>query len=995
MVKDGGVDEERVVGFLVWLGRCAQQDVSLGDGLGKVTPSIWKNSGRMLYNEVSAQLGRYVEKGFYSKLPSVKVAETYVNERSREVRLGSHSLGETTSDLVVNFDQMVRMQELSYAVDDRLLRSFSITGVLNTAAVVRITHSQANRGEDLRSARLGFMTFLEYDSIPGLTGVVMKNVSGKTLSAPSSVQFTAQLPHRNPLLCGVTALSATLVYRYVSCDGEFPSVRDPASYKYAPLLLPNKACPPSLNAIEWQVQPHVLRDAFHRLFSASGVEVHSGDPITHQGRHQAQVEAAKAMVPEMDAKRACNYERQVREKTYSVLIPLSWQLSRAGYDFRDPQSLAAHLRVRLTHASQLTQLVDLMLPRLSEEEAEISKMRAEILLLPLDRQEAARKACKLRSGDEFLRWFRYQLEIFILSFAARQRGRSRTGGYDQILHDTPPLYKLFQDSPFVKSINLSCSGQIVNLFETPLFVEIAEAVAAEEEEADVHTPKRQRIANAVSHHIAPMQQEVLRRLDALSPLDTVDMEWLGSLPEEERRSYYDDGVLNRAKLSSDRVARAAEIADLERRQWRWHVQRSGNGEPSSIVCRPPSELSSAASSSEPSASSAAPSASSAAPSALSASALSAPASRFRLLSIDPSMSSGTALLEVDKLQQTILSITPALIYLKNADSYKDELGFKCNLLHQHVSHLLETARPDVVVVEKYVSNHANFAQELSISLRAAIHMACSTRSVPIETFVQQTWKSMLTCGSAMPSSIASIAGDVGYKQKLHCKAVVETFLNAAMPQKYTDLVNRRMYSDNSGLNASDAICIGVAYLKRRFPAIKPALPFQYLNAGQLPMVRSLTTLTNPPPVPVVSVSSQPSSSASLHIPVECRCRTKTRFADTGNYSFVLPLISTFHNATEFWIFWMQVGRWFQRDGLWKTRLSAAQSRQWTRSIIFARVTSAKIQAGLTEEEALAEMEVMWTAKKTIDTFLDDMQKLAKEMKLGRSRADFLWQSMVL
>ena len=107
------------------------------------------------------------------------------------------------------------------------------------------------------------------------------------------------MPHRNPALCAISSIGLLLLYRFLVLREPFPSVRDAASYKRRALLRADK----TLGQAPYvsPVSAEALLPTFKKLYQNAGVETQTGDPFTHHGRHQSQMEAATAMVPEPEA----------------------------------------------------------------------------------------------------------------------------------------------------------------------------------------------------------------------------------------------------------------------------------------------------------------------------------------------------------------------------------------------------------------------------------------------------------------------------------------------------------------------------------------------------------------------------------------------------------------------------------------------------------------------------------------------------------------------
>ena len=171
------------------------------------------------------------------------------------------------------------------------------------------------------------------------------------------------------------------------------------------------------------------------------------------------------------------------------MVPVTWQLQRAGYAWRDPEALAAHLNAVGLYAPELDTLIDALLPRLSEEEAEVKRMETKISMLPDKERPHARKEVKLRSAQAFTRLVRWLLQVALGCVAARPRRRDGCVATCDL-----PLYARHRASPVFKALKIDG----VSLFGHPVFIKFALVVATLEvgEQSELGTPKTRRQAEA-------------------------------------------------------------------------------------------------------------------------------------------------------------------------------------------------------------------------------------------------------------------------------------------------------------------------------------------------------------------------------------------------------------------------------------------------------------------------------------------------------------------
>lgn len=509
-LKDGEVLKERgvvcdvAIDYLTWLGQQSiHQTPVVVTAKDKRTVSFetWDQATKWVWHHMNVQLERVkqitLEPGFVGLLPGMKGMSRQVKDAEKERKYENCTEADQRSDLLLTFQQQERMADLVLAAT-----SFGnpLQG-LQTLLAIRGMLSMANRGMNWRGLLLSHLYFTEYpkDMLSdkcSIKGLVMKNIKVKGDKESTAPKYTACLPHFNPVFCTIFYLGLSLFYRFLVLKEAMPSLDDPKSWHHF-IVLRSMMCD---NGNPKPVSDNSLLDSVKKLFSESGVECETNDAATHLGRHQSQVEATKAGVDDRDAERACNYHLGQREKHYNVIVPISWQLNRAGYSWADPQALAVHLNAMVMYVHLVDRIIDLMLPNLQRMKLDLVRMHEAIETLPAKDRPRARKDHKLRSARSLVEFLYNTFRVTIACAAAR--AKDETGAFNGI-----PLYRLFARSPVFAQLQIDG----LSFVEHPSFLEFAGKVAAMENDATMkHTPRSSRIAKAVKDTMAPQMEATLK-----------------------------------------------------------------------------------------------------------------------------------------------------------------------------------------------------------------------------------------------------------------------------------------------------------------------------------------------------------------------------------------------------------------------------------------------------------------------------------------------------
>ena len=488
--------EEEVSSFLCWLARreC-------------VTEQMYKEARAFLRQEISSVL---VSKGS-APLPEHWISDMQthatnlrlVKERGRQDRKEKCTEGEFRSDLMLSLDDILRVTKESHLTND-----VSSLQALQACFAFNSLLAMGNRPEHARYWKLSFLLLTRRGERAHLT---FKNILGKKTE---QVEFTTVIPHRNPLLCSTGKLGHLLLYRFFHLKEPFPNLDDPASYCNFFLLR-------SAEDAARPLTDKAFRETFHRIIFPHARDMQSSDSVTHLPRHICQAHAQLSGMSKTVIGEALNYDkrRSTTQDVYSFLTDEAWLLERAGYDFKDPQQTAAHVRAAAGGAGcaeALDRLVDRMLPELAkqertrmgreesmaEEAEEAEEADGARSASKKERQKDARallrerKAKKCRKGKMMLSVVRHCARMFLVCSAARPRDEEGS-----ILFGSPPLHRLFEGRPTYKHFARE-------VFETNDFREVERQVdRLEREEAkSAHTPQALKIAEATADVLGPNMQ---------------------------------------------------------------------------------------------------------------------------------------------------------------------------------------------------------------------------------------------------------------------------------------------------------------------------------------------------------------------------------------------------------------------------------------------------------------------------------------------------------
>jgi hypothetical protein len=428
------------------------------------------------------------------------------------------------ADHLPTFEDMTRMMHLCFAGDPRVHRN--ALAVLQTGGEVRITHVTGVRGQLVRSAKFEHVWPRSYPALAqgrGMRATVMHNVRGDKTHLPGDGSHSGWVPSRNALFCPSGIQGTCLLYRFCARGERFPNVCDCSGreYKWLPLMI-NTESTFQLDATKALlpirgVCARTQNACFNQLYAAAGVEMYSGDAVTHAGRAAAQQEAEDAGLDPRIVNEALGYQiKDAKNDHYTPQVPLAFQLQRGMFSFRSEdfaEADAAQLQVLHSRASLVMEIVDLALPELPRQEALVSAIDTQPA--SMDRaavmaQKRANSDSHKREHENFLGAVRDFVSLSLVNAASRPRLQNGSIAYDE-----PSLIERHGDGPVYKSIRIRSTDEW--LYGHPKFLELRKAVKdAEEAErtAVLASPSRQKTAYAAAVAVTASIAPTLSRIEA-------------------------------------------------------------------------------------------------------------------------------------------------------------------------------------------------------------------------------------------------------------------------------------------------------------------------------------------------------------------------------------------------------------------------------------------------------------------------------------------------
>ena len=534
----------------------------------------------------------------------------------------------------------------------------------------------ANRAMNWRASKTAHFSKGEYDTTK-ITGIVMKNVLVKGQGEASQPRYTACLFHRNPPFCTACLIGLSFLYRFSVMEEKLPNLQDPTSWHHLPVLRAVR----TVQGCVKNMSEDSLSETTRRMLQLAQVELITNDAITHIGRHQSQVEAQKARVPEPDINRACNYNIGEREKHYSVVTPLSWQYQRSMYRHEDPEEEAAHIRAVKEKLKEVDAIINRMVTGMTSLEHNLSALAREIAQMPLKDQAKARKDKKLRSCRNLVSFLRWTMRGAIGLLASRDRCED-----GNINHNSPPAFKKHAMSPLVGGLRLGES----RLIDHPDFLLFAQHVSklevADDDELGSPRTRKQAKASAIATHkliqpqldvackaaasAAHVSQEMMRVIEH----NGLELPLPPYKPPDGTRPLLDGGWIKVTQAGSS-------------------IQKT----PKTSVPLPLKNVTSV------------------------------------VLGLDPSQSCGWARLMISArgvLEQVVVGVIDV------SDQAND--GLKCAKLQSSLD-VLTFPKPDKVCTERYYG-HGFQSDTINLKLRGVIDMYMESHGISHSTVAPQTWK---------------------------------------------------------------------------------------------------------------------------------------------------------------------------------------------------------------------------------------------------------------
>ena len=329
----------------------------------KVSPSTFKNCMAMCWNQLNEYLvaknARRVQEGFILNIYGVRECQTRILEthRTKDMLEMNDIQGQFESG--ISKTDMMQMASTLWRLDlPCAKRTFVPLTQLNCLMELTGTHQTQDRHDDLQREVFAqcFTRFREDIGPNGRHIHCTVSKGGKTNKNGNRV-YTAMLPHRNPLLCGVAARGCLYLHRFLVEGEDVPHWKTLDSmYKKRTLR--------SEHHDSVAMSADTMSACFKTLYSSS--DVHCAK-VLHMGRRQGQQDLADAGVPMETIKRWCKYIYDEQSLSYILDIQPAPLLQRGGYNHQRPlQAHAAHLSVDVSH------LVGELLPSLVQYEHEVA-----------------------------------------------------------------------------------------------------------------------------------------------------------------------------------------------------------------------------------------------------------------------------------------------------------------------------------------------------------------------------------------------------------------------------------------------------------------------------------------------------------------------------------------------------------------------------------------------------------------------------------------------
>jgi len=468
-----------------------------------------------------------LEEGTANRFMEVRVAAQQSRRTHGESSIAACSDLSTRADHLPTFEEMTEMMHLCFAGDARIHRN--PLAALQTGGEVRITHTTGVRGQLVRSAKFEHVWPRFYPPGPeglacgrGMRSTVMYNVRGDKTHLPGDGSHTGWVMSRNALFCPSGILGLCLLYRFCVRGERFPSVCDcnGREYKWLPLIIntemtfeldTDRALLPVRG-----VCPRTQNACFNQLFAAAGVEMYSGDPVTHAGRAAAQQEFENAGGDSRISNEALGYQvKDAKKDHYTPQVPLSFQLQRGGFPFATEhlgEADAAQLRVLHERAPLVREIVDLALPELTQQEAIVSTIQSQPASMEradVMAQKRINSESHKREHEHFLGLVRDAVSKSLVDAASRpclQNGR--------IAYEQQSLIERHGGAAIYKSIRIRSTDEW--LYDHPKFIELKQAVREAEEvekNAVFASPSREKTAKVAAAAVTATLGPTLSRIE--------------------------------------------------------------------------------------------------------------------------------------------------------------------------------------------------------------------------------------------------------------------------------------------------------------------------------------------------------------------------------------------------------------------------------------------------------------------------------------------------
>jgi hypothetical protein len=325
--KAHGWDQKDMMDFL-------NEDGSPRDGIFRrlfiwmyEQPGMTKGSFKPMLAWAQASLNEQRTKRLLPEMPNYVCQLPGVKNRKAEIYTGHReSHMEHMTDL-----QAAIEGDIGFSGMDRMVRrclSHQIPetqGMFTTQTMLelRATHQMAARHDDLRAEVFAHMFARDAKKVgPSGMSMLCSVTNGGKTNKNGNIEYSAVLPHRNPLHCSIFARGCLFIWRFNVMRVQFPVLTDPKDIFRRCTLRQGYD---EFNGVTYDSSYKIMK----RLYEAEAIVAVK---VLHQGRGEMQRFLDDEGVPLDLIRRLCKYIHDDQSDSYLLNPPLAALLAAAGYD---------------------------------------------------------------------------------------------------------------------------------------------------------------------------------------------------------------------------------------------------------------------------------------------------------------------------------------------------------------------------------------------------------------------------------------------------------------------------------------------------------------------------------------------------------------------------------------------------------------------------------------------------------------------------------------